>query len=77
MTIHPYLPRPNAFDPEAILTMSIALELACADLEVFADDERSREIVGTRVINLARQGVIDPAALHQGVLADPLSCSLC
>ena len=71
MTIHPYLPRANAFDPEALLTMSIAFELACADLQVFESDERGREIVGTRVINLAQQGIIDPAALHQRVLADP------
>ena len=47
MTMHTYLPRTNAFDPEAILTMSIAFELACADLQVFeavsiaADTQRS------------------------------------
>ena len=35
MTMHTYLPRTNAFDPEAILTMSVAFELACADLQVF------------------------------------------
>ena len=70
MTMHTYLPRTNAFDPEAILTMSIAFELACADLQVFEGDERGREIIATRIINLARQGIMCPAALHHSVLAD-------
>ena len=74
MTMHTYLPRTSAFDPEAILTMSIAFELACADLRVFEGDERGREIIATRIINLARQGIMCPAALHHSVLADhPLS----
>ena len=40
--------------------------------QVFEGDERGREINATRIINLARQGIICPAALHHGVLADPL-----
>ena len=70
MTMHAYLRRTNAFDSEAILTMSIAFELACADLHVFESDERGREIIATRIINLARQGIICPGALHHRVLAD-------
>jgi hypothetical protein len=70
MTMHAYLHRPNAFDPEAILTMSIAFELACVDLEVLAGDTHGREILATRIINLARQGIICPAALHQRVVAE-------
>jgi hypothetical protein len=50
--------------------MSIAFELACADLQVFEGDERGREIIATRIINLARQGIMCPAALHHCVLAD-------
>ena len=72
MTMHTYLPRTNAFGPEAILTMSIAFELACADLQAFEGDERGREIIATRIIDLARQGIMCPAALHHRVLADPL-----
>ena len=68
MTMHTYLPRTNSFDPEAILTMSIAH--ACAELQVIEGDERGREIIATRIINLARQGIICPAALHHRVLAD-------
>ena len=70
MTMHTYLPRTNVFDPEAILTMSVAFELACADLQVFDGDERGREIIAKRIIDLARQGIMCPAALHHCVLAD-------
>ena len=70
MTIHCYFPSTNTFDPEAILAMSTAFELACADLQVFEDNERGRAIIATRIINLARQGIICPAALHHRVLAD-------
>ena len=59
-----------AFDPEAIQAMSTAFELSCADLHVFAEDQRGREIVATRIIDLARSGVIDPAALHRRVVAE-------
>jgi hypothetical protein len=70
VTIHFYFPSTNTFDPEAILAMSAAFELACADLQVFAGDERGREIIATRIIHLARQGLIDAAALHQRVVAE-------
>ena len=70
MTMHTYLRPTNAFDPEAILTMSIAFELVCADLRVFEDDERDREIIAKQIISLARQGIICPAVLHHRVLAD-------
>ena len=36
------------FEPEAILAMSTAFELSCADLHIFQDDQRSREIIVTR-----------------------------
>jgi hypothetical protein len=56
MTMHTYLRRTNAFDPEAILTMSVAFELACADLQVFEGDERGREIIAARIIDLGAPG---------------------
>ena len=71
MTIHAYLPRTNGFDTEAILAMSIAFELACADLRVFADNERGQEIIATRIIKLALQGTTDPAALRQRIVPSP------
>jgi len=50
--------------------MSTAFELACADLQVFAGDQRDREIIARRIIDLARGGLVDAAALHQRVVAE-------
>jgi hypothetical protein len=47
-----------------------AFELACADLRVFAGDQRGREIIAARIIDLARNGVTDPAALHRRIIAE-------
>lgn len=58
------------FEPEAIQAMSTAFELTCADLHVFANDQRGREIIAARIIDLARVGVIEPAALHTRVVAE-------
>jgi hypothetical protein len=69
MPIRAHTPDHCAFEPEAITAMSTAFELACADLRVFAADRRGRETVATRIIDLARRGVRDPAALHQRVVA--------
>ena len=70
MPIRVHLSDACAFEPEAIQAMSTAFELSCADLEVFAGDERGREIIAMRIIDLARDGVIDAAALHKRVVAE-------
>jgi len=57
-------------EPEAIQALSTAFELSCADLEIYAEDQRGREIVATRIIDLARNGIIDGAALHRRVMAE-------
>ena len=36
------------------------LREACIALQVFAGDEKGREIIATRIVNLARNGLIDP-----------------
>lgn len=58
------------FDPDAVNEMSIAFELACADLAVFANDQRGREIIALRIIDLAVDGTRDAAALHTRVVAE-------
>ena len=58
------------FEPDAIAAMSTAFELACADLHVFAGDIRGRQIIATRIIDLARKGEVDAASLHQRVVAE-------
>ena len=72
MPIRQYLEQ-HAFDPEAIAIMSHALEAACAALQVGAADTHARRIVATRIIDLARSGVIDANALRDRVLLEAKS----
>ena len=67
MPIRPYLGDQSAFDPEAIAAMSKALEETCAALRV---DGHDREIIAARIIDLARNGVIDATALGNRVVAE-------
>jgi hypothetical protein len=39
-------------------------------LQVSAGDEKGREIIATRIIDLARSGLIDPAALRDRVITE-------
>ena len=70
MPIRPHLSATCVFEPEAIQAMSTAFELACADLQVFPSDQNGRETIATRIIELARRGVIDPSALHKRVISE-------
>lgn len=70
MTIATYLDGSLVFEPETIEVMTTAFEQACADLHVLATDQRSREIIATRVIDIARNGAIDAAALHKRVVTE-------
>jgi hypothetical protein len=55
--------------------MSKAFEEACAALHVFAGDQRGREVIATRIIDLARNGVIDAAALRDRVMLESRSAA--
>ena len=59
-----------AFEPEQISAMSQALESACATLEVTSSDERDRRVIAERIIDLARNGVVDAAALCKRVVQE-------
>jgi hypothetical protein len=50
--------------------MSKAFEGACTALRVYAGDEKGREIIATRIIDLARGGLIEPTALRDRVVAE-------
>ena len=52
--------RQTAFRPAAIEAMSKAFDEACIALQVYAGDEKGREIIATRIVDLARNGLIDP-----------------
>ena len=60
MPIRAHLAEHAAFEPEEIQAMSSAFELACADLQIFAGDERGREIIAARIIDLAATAVSTP-----------------
>ena len=70
MPIRTYLTNSGAFDTETIRAMSRAFAEACAALHVFAGDERGRQLVARRVIDLARNTVIDETALRDRVLLE-------
>jgi hypothetical protein len=69
MPIRRYLNNHAAFDHEAINAMSKALEEACNVLHINGQ-AKEREIIATRIIDLAREGVIDPTALRDRVLSE-------
>lgn len=58
----------SVFKPPAIDTMARAFNEACNDLKVFAADQRGREIIAVRIIDLARQGLSDPEVLRDCVV---------
>jgi hypothetical protein len=50
--------------------MSKAFEEACIAIQIFGGDENGREIIATRIAEPARNGLIDPAALHDRFIAE-------
>jgi len=70
MPIRKHLTDKTAFGPAAIEAMSKAFEEACIALQVYAGDEKGREIIATRIIDLARNGPIDSTALRDRVIAE-------
>jgi hypothetical protein len=69
MPIRRYLDDNVAFDPDAIEAMSKALEDACKALHINGQ-LYDREVIATRIIDLARNGVIDATALSERVVAE-------
>jgi len=69
MPIQSYLQDNSVFEPEAIAAMSKALEEACKALHIDGQIH-DREVIAARIIDLARDGVIDAAALSRRVLAE-------
>ena len=69
MPIRKHLKDDSAFEPDAIEAMSAALELTCSALHVNGHI-RDREAIAVRIIDLARNGVIDAKALSDRVIAE-------
>lgn len=72
MPIRRHLEDHAAFGPEAIKAMSEALERACAALHVNGQ-LRDREIIAARIIDLARNGVVDAKVLSDRIVAETKS----
>ena len=69
MPIPSYLDDHSAFDLEQLDAMSRALEGACKALHI-EGQITDREVIATRIIDLARNGVIDAKALSDRVIAE-------
>jgi hypothetical protein len=62
MPITPYLAG-QAFDPEAIREMSLALETVCYTLGLKLTDDSNTRLVASKIIELAQRGVRDGPTL--------------
>jgi len=69
MPIRKHLKDHSAFEPDAIEAMSAALERTCSALHVNGHI-RDREVIAARIIDLARNGVIDAEVLSDRVIAE-------
>ena len=67
-TILPFLrERANVFDPKDITAMSMALDDVCETLNL-GNDGAAREVIATRIIDLANTGERSPTRLRDRVL---------
>jgi len=62
MPITPYLAG-QAFEPEIIREMSLALQSVCDTLKLRLADEPSTRLVASKIIELAQRGVRDAPTL--------------
>ena len=67
--IRPFLAR-QAFEPEIIRQMPIALETVCEKLELNLTDDSATRLVASRIIELAQRGVRDADTLRAMVLKE-------
>jgi hypothetical protein len=69
MPILSYLDDHSAFEPHEIDAMSRALEETCKALHINGQAQ-DRETVAARIIDLARNGVLDAKVLSERVIAE-------
>jgi hypothetical protein len=70
MPIRPFLAG-QAFEPEIIRQMSLALETVCEKLELNLTDDPATRLVASKIIQLAQRGVRDATTLSEMTLKDP------
>ena len=69
MPITPYLAG-QAFEPEAIRQMSLALEGVCDTLNLRLTDDPNTRLVASKIIELAQRGVRDAPTLSAMTLKE-------
>ena len=69
MPIRPFLAG-QAFEPERIQQMSIALESVCKTLELGLTDDPATRLVASKIIELAQRGVRDAPTLSAMTLKE-------
>ena len=65
----PFLQRDGVFGPKEITAMSMALDDVCKELKI-PGDCMAREIIATRIIELARGGERSPTKLRDRLLLE-------
>ena len=69
MPITPYLAG-QAFEPDAIRQMSLALESVCDTLKLRLADDPNTRLVASKIIELAQRGVRDAPTLSARTLKE-------
>jgi hypothetical protein len=69
MPIRPFLAG-QAFEPELIREMSIALETVCAKLALPMTDDPATRLIASKIIELAQRGVRDAPTLSTMTLKE-------
>jgi len=69
MPIRPFLAG-QAFEPDVIREMSLALETVCPKLALKLTDDPARRLVASKIIELAQRGVRDAATLSAMTLKE-------
>jgi hypothetical protein len=67
--IRPYL-KEGAFGPEAIDAMAAAFSDLCKTLDAAGRADLSKEVVASKIIELARAGETDPVVLREMAMSE-------
>ena len=70
MSIRRFLKDAAVFDPDDIRAMSMALHEVCKTLKLPDGGHPAREVVATRIIELARRGVRSATVLRDRLLSE-------
>lgn len=58
------------FDPEATRALALAFDQVCAALDVPPMADRDRQVIAARIVDLGREGILDPQVLRDRVLRE-------